>query len=344
MHQRAKDHTTAAVQLYFPAFDYIRAIAALGVFASHANTSILPINSGNACVQVFFALSGFLIGGILLKTKPKDLPRFYYNRSIRIWIPYFIAIALLAAVTALKQGFHDPKFSEFLAYMATFTYNWFGPPQLEASHTHMPLDGTGNHFWSICVEEQFYLIAPLMLTMTGRFPAVAILISLIALNFFAPHHFASISVGVLLAVSGTRRAQITLVFFVAFTMTVVLFSYAVWIPFLAGTIIGTSSLIQGNSTTISRALGGASFPFYLNHWIGLFAANAITKYLGQGVWLSGGAGLSLALTLSLVHYLCIDRTLNRYRDRWYSRTVGVAISITGGLLVATGLILGLAIR
>jgi peptidoglycan/LPS O-acetylase OafA/YrhL len=72
---------------------------------------------------VFFALSGFLIGGILLNSDAKDVPRFYFNRSTRIWIPYAIAIALLLTVTLLKQGWPDTKMWEFFTYKATFVYN-----------------------------------------------------------------------------------------------------------------------------------------------------------------------------------------------------------------------------
>jgi peptidoglycan/LPS O-acetylase OafA/YrhL len=43
--------------------------------------------AANLAVQIFFALSGWLIGGILLRTDVQDLPRFYFNRATRIWIP-----------------------------------------------------------------------------------------------------------------------------------------------------------------------------------------------------------------------------------------------------------------
>jgi|SRR5579871_5180082 len=107
---------------YYPYFDYVRAVAAIGVFAAHADgLTYLPEHLGNACVQIFFALSGFLIGGILLRLKPEDLPKFYFNRATRIWIPYAIAIGLIAFVTAIKQGFQDPKFVEFFFYYITLS-------------------------------------------------------------------------------------------------------------------------------------------------------------------------------------------------------------------------------
>jgi len=194
---------------YLPALDYLRAAAALGVFLNHAHFfSFIPSDFGTACVQIFFALSGFLIGSILLRTEPRELPRFYFNRTTRIWIPYLIAIALIFVVTTVKQGLSDPKFSEFFFYDVTFVYNWFGPPQLAEFVHRMPLDGTGNHFWSICVEEQFYLLAPFVLLFLPRIVASLGLLGLLALNFVFPHYFASISLGLLLALHSDRKIVI----------------------------------------------------------------------------------------------------------------------------------------
>src|ERR1019366_7835062 len=117
--------------------------------------------SGNYAGQVFFALSGWLIGGILVRSTLVDLPRFYFNRAARIWVPYLVAIMLLVSASLLKDRTTLKGF-EFVFYDVTFVYNFFGPPQRAASASLMPLDGTGNHFWSICAEEQFYLVAPFL--------------------------------------------------------------------------------------------------------------------------------------------------------------------------------------
>ena len=89
--------TRAKDEVYYPLFDYVRAAAAIGVFISHSDRyGLFPTDIGHASVQIFFALSGFLIGGILLRSKREDIPRFYFNRSTRIWIPYALAILLLS--------------------------------------------------------------------------------------------------------------------------------------------------------------------------------------------------------------------------------------------------------
>lgn len=87
---------------YYPWFDWLRALLAIAVMFTHEGLS--PWNqSGNFAVQVFFALSGWLIGGILLKISLKDLPRFYFNRALRIWAPYYIALLLLITASLLKE-------------------------------------------------------------------------------------------------------------------------------------------------------------------------------------------------------------------------------------------------
>ncbi|KRR27880.1 hypothetical protein CQ14_08560 [Bradyrhizobium lablabi] len=262
---------------YFPAFDYLRIVIAIGVFISHAREFG---NLGNACVQIFFALSGFLIGGILLRSSRADLARFYYNRSTRIWIPYGIAIVLLFAATALRQSLADPKIWEFFFYDVTFVYNWFGPPQLATSVLRMPLNGTGNHFWSICVEEQFYLLAPFLLLFVSHQTLILALVALFVVNFFYPHDFAAIALGVLLAISRKRfgdwyltRRGLTAVLIVGALSTLLmalgLVAYSKIFPVIAVTIIG-SLAFEGQANQAGKTLGGMSFSFYLNHWIGLF--------------------------------------------------------------------------
>src|SRR6266508_6836356 len=75
----------------YPLFDWLRFVLASAVVLGH--TKIITWSpAGNLSVQVFFALSGWLIGGILLETKRDELPRFFFNRTTRIWLPYFFAI------------------------------------------------------------------------------------------------------------------------------------------------------------------------------------------------------------------------------------------------------------
>ncbi|SRR6266851_1166741 len=158
-----REIVTTQNPIYYPAFDYLRITLATAVAAGHADL-ITWSQAGNLSVQVFFALSGWLIGGILLRSSPDDLPRFYFNRAARIWIPYFVAVAILIVVSLLRDTV-TTKWIEIIFYKITFVYDFFGPPQLAEFGNAMPLKGTGNHLWSICAEEQFYLVAPIFITL-----------------------------------------------------------------------------------------------------------------------------------------------------------------------------------
>ena len=90
-----------STDVYYPSFDYLRIMLATTVAVGHSGIPLWE-NSGNLSVQIFFALSGWLIGGILLISTPEYIPRFYFNRAARIWIPYFVAIVLLMLASLVK--------------------------------------------------------------------------------------------------------------------------------------------------------------------------------------------------------------------------------------------------
>jgi peptidoglycan/LPS O-acetylase OafA/YrhL len=339
---------------YYPLFDYLRIVLAVGVFASHADRlHLLPKNLGNACVQIFFALSGFLIGGILVASNRRSLPRFYYNRCTRIWIPYAVAIGLLLAATALRQRLWDAKLWEFFFYKVTFVYNLFGVPQLAASVLHMPLEGAGNHFWSICVEEQFYLVAPFVIVFLprGRLP---ILLALVALNLVWPHTFTSVALGVLLALSRHRFGEWYLrpvgMLVVAAALIVPLLAVVRgWIAYPLGfsaVAVAVVALLgrPGPQRHLGTLLGRMSYPFYLNHWIGLSLLNSVESHLHVGMLLGSLGALSIGLALSWLHYRAIDSMILRGRSKWYTPRRGLRACVAGLSLVVIGLGGGLALH
>src|SRR6476620_9631556 len=134
------EHHHASKAGEFPLFDWLRLILASVVALSHEG--ILGWGpAGNFAVQVFFALSGWLIGGILLRTELRGLPRFYYNRGTRIWIPYVFAVATIYLLSALREPVTSHYF-HCLFYDLTFTHNWF-IEKIPAVVSLMPLQGTG---------------------------------------------------------------------------------------------------------------------------------------------------------------------------------------------------------
>lgn len=151
--------------------DGIRCVAFLGVFAWHAlqhNRLLSPIAKYGALgVQVFFVLSGFLIGGILIglrdiqgATLGAKLKIFYARRSLRIFPLYYLTLILLVLLE--WSGVDWIGGSQYFLWNAAYLTN-----------VKMFLGGMGAggiaHFWTLSVEEHFYLVAPLlMLTMSLR--------------------------------------------------------------------------------------------------------------------------------------------------------------------------------
>lgn len=147
---RMPSHSSSVGRL--PGLDGLRAIAVLLVLLFHQEI----VKFGWVGVQIFFVLSGFLITRILVRTK--DVPlrdylrEFYGRRSLRIFPLYFGVLALFAALAV--AGLQAQGVREGLPYAVTYTYNFW---HASSSFVHSKLI---SHFWSLCVEEQFYLVWP----------------------------------------------------------------------------------------------------------------------------------------------------------------------------------------
>lgn len=124
----------------------------------------LSTNMGWIGVQLFFVLSGFLITGILLdgRGRPGQLRNFYMRRALRILPLYFavlfVAFVLLPLLNAMPRWLEQDRIRQFWYW--TFLINWAEP-----------FIGGGEalgHFWSLAVEEQFYLLWPLLVVGGSR--------------------------------------------------------------------------------------------------------------------------------------------------------------------------------
>jgi len=146
-----------------PGLDGLRAIAFLLVFALH--TDYLQI--GWVGVQFFFVLSGFLITGILLDMK-NSLPtreyfyKFYGRRFLRIFPLYYFYLLLmgLLALGLFSIAYRSNYMKLFLDqvwYAVLYVYDFFWAT-IFFRHSDF-LD----HFWSLSVEEQFYIVWPLLI-------------------------------------------------------------------------------------------------------------------------------------------------------------------------------------
>jgi peptidoglycan/LPS O-acetylase OafA/YrhL len=331
-------------------FDWLRFLLASAVVLAHEGVFGWP-QIGNLAVQVFFALSGWLIGGILLRTKPAELPRFYFNRATRIWIPYAFAVAVLYAVSMLRQPL-STRWLEFLTYDVTFTHNWFSlRPDAAIALAHMPLKGTGNHFWSIAVEEQFYLAAPLLIVFSkfGKRSETWLVVLLAAL--WLDTNFASISTGVFAASLRARFGDwhlrvMPLLIGVATVIGVIMRLrddyYWITAPLFAICIV----LLAARPTVrgaLGKLVGGISFPLYLNAWMGGFVVNAFVKRSPFLIPAIADAILTYtgAVSAGAATFLLIDRNVMAKRDEFYSRQLGMVVGCTAYGLVLSGLCFGL---
>jgi peptidoglycan/LPS O-acetylase OafA/YrhL len=152
---------------YVPALDGVRGLAIALVLASHLCPEIAA-GAGWSGVDLFFVLSGYLITGLLLdgRAAPDRARRFYTRRALRIFPLYY---ATLVLVFVLVPAFRLPFFSVIPRHAATYQstareLEWFWP---YLSNWYIGLVRPGQpgpltHFWSLAVEEQFYLVWPLI--------------------------------------------------------------------------------------------------------------------------------------------------------------------------------------
>jgi peptidoglycan/LPS O-acetylase OafA/YrhL len=340
---------TPSLPIYYPYFDYLRIALAVVVMLVHDR--LIPWeNSGNLAVQVFFALSGWLIGGALLKLAPHDLPRFYFNRILRIWIPYYIALLLLVIASLLRDPI-NAKWAEFVFYKLTFVFHLFGRDHVAAIVRQMPLQGTGSHFWSVNAEEQFYLVAPVVLVITASKVGRSVIFwSVLTLVAWLGDTYSSIVFGVLAAVIVHHHGAIhrqPVAIGILWTATIVTslgliagLNYALIAPiFSIGLVLLLA--IKGNPTPIGQFVGGMSYPLYLNHWIGVFIGNALfapwdlkTSPLRSMLSLVLNFGIAAAL------YWTVDRRIVTLRRQLFTPRRGkLAIFCAYGLTLV-GLIGG----
>lgn len=343
-------------QPYYPWFDWLRAACACVVLWYHGHAFSWN-QAGNFAVQIFFALSGWLIGGILLTTRPGQLPRFYFNRAVRIWVPYYLAAALLLALSALREPI-TPKWVEIVNYKLTFVYNLFGVPQLALFHDAMPQKGSLSHFWSVNVEEQFYLLAPLLLVLLahrfGRSPWLWALLSAIGLRY----GLGAITLGVLAATIVHRhgriheRAGARLALLLGLLATAVALYLDVDYPHVspfAGLFIVLLLARPGKRSAWGAVFGGMSYPLYLNHWIAIFAANQALAHVhaapGAAAWLLNVAlQTAVGVPIAIALYWLVDRRLLAHRTGWYTPRRGVVVMVVAYAIIAIGLAYGFAKR
>ncbi|MDB5290901.1 MAG: acyltransferase 3 [Phycisphaerales bacterium] len=166
---------------FFNSLDGLRAISILGVIWFHswygtayfARLESIPVfRKGWFGVDIFFAISGFLITTLLLREQERDgrisLRGFYARRALRIWPLYYAVLGLYVAMVLLAERgtARGHAFFHYLPSYLTYTYTWFGQNPNESPPIF-------NFAWTLATEEQFYLFWPFALQWLRRpWPAV----------------------------------------------------------------------------------------------------------------------------------------------------------------------------
>jgi len=167
--------------------DGLRALAVAGVVVQHAfgflrwSPSGAAFESGAAGVRLFFVLSGFLITGILLRARDTAIEQgasrwvvwraFYIRRALRILpLAYFVlAVAWIAGASSIRE--HPWMYALYVSNFHVAQHG-FTDPSLD-------------HFWSLAIEEQFYLVWPIVILATPRRWIATAMLATVALSMMA---------------------------------------------------------------------------------------------------------------------------------------------------------------
>lgn len=156
---------TSATERRVDGLNTLRAIAILLVFMYHymvfvsrAPTFGWASTIGWVGVDLFFVLSGYLIANQIfsgiVNGQQLSLKAFYIRRALRTLPNYYVVLALYFLFPVVMGGREPPALWRFLS----FTQNYQLPPGTAFSHA-----------WSLCIEEQFYLLLPLLVVLAARF-------------------------------------------------------------------------------------------------------------------------------------------------------------------------------
>lgn len=368
------DPQSHAVQ-YRPDIDGLRAVAVLSVLFFHVGLTEFP--GGFVGVDIFFVISGFLITSTIDKDLERGTFSFlgFYNRRMRRIFPALFAMCL--AWTVILAAVLPPtrflSFSMELAATAVFASNILfqfkdvdsGGYFAKAANEQFLL-----HTWSLSVEEQFYVVLPILLfllrrasrrTKVGTIAALAFssfVFSVVAVRFNPTMGFYSalsraweLLLGSLLAIGGaghflSGRYRTTFAFSGLVLMTVAIFTYrratpfpgaAALLPCLGAVLVigagqhGDSAPKRWLSSKPMVGVGLFSYSLYLWHW----PIIAVTKYLTLGhlSFVLRLAIIVVSMGLAYLSLIVVERPF-RVRRRSLSNRRVVAAGCLVSVLVA----------
>jgi len=179
------DDAPSAFSKRYPALDLLRCLAVMTImmlhFAERAYADLFPgplksfIIKGWYGVDLFFALSGFLIGGQIIEQLSANrfsFKEFYVKRLFRILPPYYVSIAVILALFftgaarytpyAISPSQPESDIIQYVLVHAAYLQNYI---YVSAGNFRFQ----SGIYWSLAVEEQFYLLAPVVLYLLYRY-------------------------------------------------------------------------------------------------------------------------------------------------------------------------------
>ncbi|RJP54854.1 MAG: acyltransferase [Anaerolineaceae bacterium] len=156
-----------------PGLDGIRALGIMLVIDFHAG-GVGGLQKFGGTMQAFFVLSGFLITGILLRMKetlPKNqfFGKFYGRRFLRIFPAYYLYLFLVTILIWSSAGMPVPVRTELQDLVAPqIRYSYLYISNFHAASLNFEDTPFLTHFWTLSMEEQFYLLWPIVLFLTPK--------------------------------------------------------------------------------------------------------------------------------------------------------------------------------
>ena len=162
-----RDETTKT-RTRAPGLDGVRALAVLAVMGFHEGAS--ELSGGFLGVDIFFVLSGFLITDLLVSRYDTlgrlDLRNFWTRRARRLLPPLAVMLVVVTATASVIEPDQEASLRLALLAAVTYTSNWYQilhHVSYFAAFSQLTTPAPLDHLWSLAIEEQFYLIWPLIL-------------------------------------------------------------------------------------------------------------------------------------------------------------------------------------
>lgn len=343
---------------YRPDIDGLRTIAVLSVFAFHFKNGLLP--GGFVGVDIFFIISGYLISSILIEDSKDgkiDLNKFYQRRISRIF-PAFFTVALTTLIAAYfiytAQDFSSAGAALSAAAVSLVNIKFaFQGNYFDVSPDAQPFI----HYWSLSVEEQFYIILSISLLILYKFfrkqafwimgcAAVLSFASCVILTkinpvwafYFLPTRAWELLAGGLIACAAADGRSVTaprwagaaglILIAVSFFVIREGAQFPGWIAALP--VLGAVAVIMPGSGApdLARrflsarpmvAIGKMSYSLYLWHWP-VFCLVDYQLYM-QSDLARGGLKIGLCVLLTLASYYLIESPARKFLNRPANRTI-----------------------